>query len=201
MSQLHPTKEALIATTLALMESHGIASITSEQVLEISGVSRGSLYHHFEDFSALIEAAQVRRFSGYVDASIKILWGVVSSSKSRQELVEKVREVTTITQSAQMSKPRLDRVSAIAASMNNERMARALGLEQERLTDSIADLYREVCHRGWGNPALDPRTISVMIQAYTLGKVVDDFTQNHMDPDKWDFLISSILEKVFFTAS
>ena len=69
---------------------------------------------------------------------------------------------------------------------------------QERLTDSIADLYREVCHRGWGNPELDPRTISVMIQAYSLGRVVDDFTPERMDQEKWEKLITTILEQVFF---
>jgi AcrR family transcriptional regulator len=195
---LHPTKEALISTAAALMETQAIGDITSEQVLEISGISRGSLYHHFEDFAELIEAAQVRRFTSYVDSSIKVLWSVLSASKSRDEMVIKIREVTSLTQAPIMKKPRLDRVNAIAAITNNPRMAIALGVEQERLTDSIADLYREVCHRGWGNPELDPRTISVMIQAYSLGRVVDDFTPERMDQEKWEKLITTILEQVFF---
>ncbi len=200
MTSLHPTKEALIATTAALIETHAINEITSEQVLEISGVSRGSLYHHFEDFPELLEAAQVRRFASYVDSSIKILWSVLATSKTRDQMVEKIREVTMLTQSPTMAKSRLDRVNAIAKISHNPRMAAALGAEQERLTNSIADLYLEVCHRGWGNPALDPRAISVMIQAYTLGRIVDDFTPEHIGQEKWESLISTILETVFFPA-
>jgi CDGSH-type Zn-finger protein len=69
--RLHPTKEELIKycrwfcwILLTLDE------ITSENVLDISGISRGSLYHHFEDFSELLELAQVRRFASYVNKSI-----------------------------------------------------------------------------------------------------------------------------------
>ena len=79
-------------------------------------------------------------------------------------------------------------------------MQAILGVEQERLTEMIADLYREVLKKGWGNPSLDPRSIAVLIQAYSLGKVVDDVTDTHMDGEKWDHLINTILETVLFPA-
>ncbi len=60
----HPTKEELIQTVVVLLEGTTLNQITSEQVLAISGISRGSLYHHFEDFSELLELAQVRSLFG-----------------------------------------------------------------------------------------------------------------------------------------
>jgi AcrR family transcriptional regulator len=199
MSQLHPTKEALIASALHLMETTSSSDMTSELVLEHSGVSRGSLYHHFEDFSALIEAAQVRRFTNHVDRSIEVLWNTLQTSKTREEMMEKLKEVTRITQSEAMASSRIFRISAIAATANNSRMQKLFGAEQERLTESIADLYREVLNRGWGNSHLDPRSVAVLIQAYTLGKVIEDFTPNRMDPAHWETLIDSILEFILFS--
>ena len=79
-------------------------------------------------------------------------------------------------------------------------MASALGQEQERLTESIADLYRELQARGLGNPLLHPRTAAVMFQAYTLGRTVDDFTTNHMDQENWLYAVSLIVENIFFPA-
>ena len=198
MAAIHPTKEALISTVVTLMEGMPVSEITSEQVLEVSKISRGSLYHHFHDFSELIEDAQVRRFANYIDASIAALWQILTSTTSRDELVEKVHFVTRQTQGSIV--PRMHRVEAIALTANNPRMLEKLGAEQERLTESITDLYREVCNRGWGNEALEPRAVAILIQAYSLGKVVDDFTPQQVDLEKWIELINAILATVLFPA-
>jgi len=198
MAAIHPTKEALISTVVTLMEGMPVSEITSEQVLEVSKISRGSLYHHFHDFSELIEDAQVRRFANYIDASIAALWQILASTTSRDELVEKVHFVTRQTQGSIV--PRMHRVEAIALTANNPRMLEKLGAEQERLTESITDLYREVCNRGWGNEALEPRAVAILIQAYSLGKVVDDFTPHKVDLEKWIELINAILATVLFPA-
>ena len=61
MDSLHPTKRALITTVLEQLKTLKPSEITSESVLDKSGISKGSLYHHFEDFDDLIETAQVIR--------------------------------------------------------------------------------------------------------------------------------------------
>ena len=172
------------------------AEITIESVLEKSGISRGSLYHHFEDFQELIESAQIRRYAAYVDGSIEILAKILQGAKTRDEMAHLIREVTRGTQSMQAN--RFDRALTIAAAIPFQRMRKTLGLEQARLTEAISDLYREVLERGWGNPKIDPETVGLFIQAYTFGKVVDDFGDTHVDPDKWLDLITMILETLIF---
>ena len=198
MSALHPTKQALITTVVTLLDSKGPEGINSDEVLEASGVSKGSLYHHFQDFSELIEQALIFRFAGFVDSSVEMLKQVITTSKSRDELLIALKHVTRVTQSPEMKENRIERISAISSAMRNERMADALGVEQDRLTQALADLYRESQERGWGDPKIDPRVVAVMVQSYTLGKVVDDFTPEHMDGEKWSAVIDEVLEKVFF---
>ena len=74
----------------------------------------------------------------------------------------------------------------------------SLGREQERLTEALADLFREAKERGWGNPNIEPRTAAVLVQAYTLGKIVDDFTEEHLNHEDWIKLIDDLVEKVIF---
>ena len=198
MSALHPTKQALITTVVTLLDSKGPEAINSDEVLEASGISKGSLYHHFQDFSELIEQALIFRFAGFVDSSVEMLKQVITTSKSRDELLIALKHVTRVTQSPEMKENRIERISAISSAMRNERMADALGVEQDRLTQALADLYRESQERGWGDPKIDPRVVAVMVQSYTLGKVVDDFTPEHMDGEKWSAVIDEVLEKVFF---
>jgi AcrR family transcriptional regulator len=199
MTRLHPTKELLLMTVVKLLDAKTPEELNSDEVLEISAVSKGSLYHHYQDFPELIEEALVFRFGQFVDRSVSMLTAAITSSRSRQQLIDQVKEVTKLTQSEALKANRFERVGAIDKAIRQERMARKLGEEQERLTHALADLFRESVAKGFGDPALDPRAVSIMVQAYTLGKVVDDFTPNHVDPEKWTALIDLILEKVFFT--
>jgi len=197
---IHPTKEELIKTVVVLLDNLTLDEITSEKVLEISGISRGSLYHHFQDFAELLELAQVRRFASYVDRSIEILTGLFAEVSNRDELVVRLTEVSKTFQAPELANTRVERLTAISKVMHNPRMASALGWEQERLTESIADLYRDLQARGLGNPKLHPRTAAVMFQAYTLGRAVDDFTINHMDQENWLYAVALIVENIFFPA-
>lgn len=59
----HPTKIRLIETTAELLENQFPQDIQVDEILEKSGISKGSLYHHFEDLGELLEAAQVSRYA------------------------------------------------------------------------------------------------------------------------------------------
>ena len=195
----HPTKQILIDTVVKLMETQNAIDINSDEVLEISGISKGSLYHHFEDFSELIEYALVARFASFVDRSIHMLNQVTTHSKNKKDFVAGIHQVTRVTQSLERAGFRAERVTAISTAMRNERMKLRLGEEQERLTGALADLFRESIERGWGNPEFDPRTVAVLVQAYTMGQVVDDFTPDHMSIEKWYVLIDAIVDHIFFS--
>jgi len=114
MTLIHPTKETLIQTVANLIEHNTVESITSDQVLEVSSISRGSLYHHFEDFSEVVEAAQVFRFGQFVDRTCDVLAQLVSAAKTRDELLASLTEVTQHTQSQYMKAARMERIGAIS---------------------------------------------------------------------------------------
>jgi len=193
----HPTKVALVNTVVELLENHRADEITSEQVLEISSISKGSLYHHFIDFSALIDTARVIRYSRWVDRSIQLLTDVTTSTKTREEFFAGLTEVTKLTQSPSSRSSRFERARILGLAEGNPRLMHDLGEEQQRLTDSITDLVREGQERGYMRKDLDASAIAVLIQAYTLGRIVDDVTVNHVDPEKWIQLISEVVEKGF----
>jgi AcrR family transcriptional regulator len=195
---LHPTKQTLIDTVVTLMDTQPVMEINSDQVLEISGISKGSLYHHFEDFPELVESAMVTRFARSVDNSIMMLNEIINNSKSREEVVEGLKKVTRATQAEELMPHRAERVIAIAKAIRIPRMKDHLGEEQNRLTEALADLYRESVERGWADPAIDPRVVGVMVQAYTIGKIVDDITPTRMKAENWNSAIDLVLEKVFF---
>ena len=191
----HPTRERLLASVVELMQTHLPRAITSEMVLKHSGVSRGSLYHHFEDLGELIETALVQSFAHGVDMGIDMIAALVAQSASRQELFEGLKQVTRATQSPALKRNRFQRARLIALSEDNPRLTAALAAEQQRLTDAMTDLVRETQHKGWISRKVDARAVAVFVQAYTLGKIVDDIIPNPTDPDDWNVLIDRFMER------
>ena len=196
MDSLHPTKRALITTVLEQLKTLKPSEITSESVLDKSGISKGSLYHHFEDFDDLIETAQVIRYAAYVDQSIHLLTKVFQTAKNRDEMVTELKKITRFTQSPELMPQRMDRVTSISLANNNPRMLKKMNIEQDRLNEAISDVFREAAERGWINKEIDMHAGALFIQAYTLGIVINDVSGKKVEPEAWNELIDLFLEKI-----
>lgn len=195
MSQLfHPTKKRLIETTVELIEQKLPSDIAVDEILEKSGISKGSLYHHFEDLGHLLEAAQVARYATWVDRSIELIVPVLSAAKNRDDIIDGLRRATVFTQSADYRSRRFDRARALANSQISDRFRIALGIEQERLTTALDDLVSEAKNKGLFKPDLDSKSAAIFIQSYTLGKIVDDIVSNPIEEEKWnDFIVNMLI--------
>jgi AcrR family transcriptional regulator len=193
----HPTRNRLVDTTAFFLATRDPSTISVEEILLTSGISKGSLYHHFEDLAELLEAAEVKQYAEWVDKSIETLVGVLAGVKSRDELVESLKGVTRATQGREVLPARIQRARTIAKALNNPRFKSALGVEQQRLTSALEDLFREAIEKGWYRSELDPRACAILIQSYTLGKIVDDIVEDQMSPESWDNLIGQLIERLF----
>lgn len=197
----HPTKAKLLETVDSMLDEEGFDEVGVEHVLEVSGVSRGSLYHHFEDFSDLVEQALVERFSKAVDQGIWLISRLVFEADSSRALIAGLKEVTRVTQADAQRPFRFERARLLGLAERNDRLLARLRIEQDRLTTALADLFREVQEKGWLNSDFEPRAGAVLIQAYTLGKVVDDVTSDPVPLDDWNRLIDLILERALASGS
>jgi AcrR family transcriptional regulator len=191
---IHPTKARLIETTATLLEAQFPDTIQVDEILEKSGISKGSLYHHFEDLGELLEAAQVERYAEWVDRSIGLLTPVLSQAKTRDDIIEGLRRATIYTQSAEYKGARFQRTRTLANAETSPRFQKALGLEQERLTAALEDLVQEAKNKGLFKEELDARVVAVFIQSYTLGKIVDDIAPNPMGQENWvNFIVNMLV--------
>jgi AcrR family transcriptional regulator len=195
---IHPTKEKLIATMVTLMHEHALSNIQVDDVLRDSNISKGSLYHHFENFDELVESALITRFAASVDISIQLIASAVNDTKSAKEFVEKIIEVTTVTQGRERSRFRLERARVIGLSVNSPRLLERLEREQDRLTAAMADIVREAQEKGWVNKTFDAKTIAVFMQAYTIGRVIDDVASDnqHIDSQSWNDVVNAAVKSL-----
>jgi AcrR family transcriptional regulator len=197
LSAFHPTKRLLVEATSEFLENKSPSEILAEDVLEKSGVSKGSLYHHFEDLQDLVETAQVYRYSMWIDASIEYITRNVLTSQSKNELRTALKNLTVLTQSDERKSARAERALALAASHDSPRMAKQMGKETQRLTDSLTDIIQELKNKELMKSTIDSKTAATFIQAYTLGKIVNDYSPTAVVENSWVDLIMDIVDHTF----
>lgn len=190
---VHPTKQLLLETAVSLIDEFGPQGFTVDNLLDASKISKGSLYHHFEDFHDVIEQAQVSRFARFVDEDIQVLTALLTSAGSREELGQRFAQVVMSSAAPGRAEARADRASIVGLSRHSKKFADALAIEQQRLTDSLADVAREMQERGWINSDLDVVALATFVQAYSLGAVLNDVTEKPISVERWATFVGHML--------
>lgn len=193
---MHPTALELVKTVDNLMNVKSASQITAEEVLTASSISKGSMYHHFEDLYDLIEITYIYRYSKWIHLTIEQLTKLLTSVTSAQELKLALFRVTSTTQNSSISQIRLERARMFASAEGNPRMQNKVIEETEKITSILEDLIREVINKGFFKPNLDARTVAIFIQAYTFGVIINDFTENKLADKNWIDFINSVIESM-----
>jgi AcrR family transcriptional regulator len=186
------TKDRLINTVSEMLDGSTPQHILVEDVLAASGVARGSLYHHFGDFPALIEATLVRRFIAGVDYTNALITDITATSATATEFFARMYEMSDDAQHPNRAHRRAERARELGMAHSNERFRALLSVEQERLTNTLVDAVEVAKEKGWVRNDLDSRAIAVFLQAYTLGRAVDDVAVTKVDPEAWNTLIRAV---------
>jgi len=197
LRELHPTGIELVLTVNRLLDSKRSDQISTDEVLTESGISKGSLYHHFDDLQDLVETTLIYRYAKWIDLSIKRMSELLNTAKTAEDLKKSLFEITYATQKDSLANMRVERARIFAEAQNNSRLSEKLVQETERMTTSIEDLIREVIDRKLFKSNLDARTVAIFIQAYTLGLIVNDFTQDKVSYENWTSLINRIIAEIF----
>jgi AcrR family transcriptional regulator len=191
---LHPTKTKLIDTAIQFLKQMPIEEVSVEIILKESNISKGSMYHHFEDLGELLDTAIIEQFAKWVDESIKVLSEVLTAATSRQEMYDGLVQVTDITQAASLHPVRLQRVQAIAKAHGNPKMSHLLQVEQDRLTEAISDIIIDSQDKSLLKKDVDPKALAVFIQAYTLGKIIDDISGEPCNQEGWNSILHELIK-------
>lgn len=189
------TRNRLLNTAVEMLDELQEKSVSAAEILRRTGIARGSLYHFWDSIGELIQEAYLVRYSRYVEKSGGVIKQMLAESQTQEEFFTGLRRVTELTQDPARKTNRYERARILGMAEKNEDFRKALGKVQQGLTDLFTEQFTEVQNRGWFNKDFDPRAAAVLIQAYTLGKIVDDVVDNPMDALAWNALIGLIVAR------
>ena len=194
----HPTRQILIESARACLVDQPWDRVTVEMVLERCGVSRSSLYHHFEDFPDLLEQATAESIAKITQFAIELFHSVIETCQSAKELRQRIFDISRGLQSRERAPFRMQRLVALAATDRNDRYRLAMAREHQALNLGYQELLEAAQAKGWIDPSVDTGVVAVFVQAYTFGRVLDDISLEPIDEERWNTLIEDLLDRALF---
>jgi AcrR family transcriptional regulator len=189
------TRNRLLLTAVEMLDEMTEKDVSAAEILRRTGIAKGSMYHFWPSIGELIEEAYLVRYSRFVEKSGGVIRELLEKCETKEQFFAGLAHVTEITQDPARKANRYERARILGMAEKNDKFRKALGEVQQGLTDLFTEQFIEVQNRGWFNKSFDPRAAAVLIQAYTLGKIVDDVVDNQMDPVIWNALIGLIVDK------
>jgi len=189
----HATHRALIDCGVELAKEFGMYGFTVEQLLTKSGISKGSLYHHFEDFVDLVECVQVRIFAEYVELDISAIQRALEAATDRDKFVNLISLITRTALQPQRSTSRIQRARIISATQGRERFATRIGHEQKLLNDQMKRVISVGQERGWIPPHFDADALALFVQGYAFGLILNDVTEERVGAEEMAVVIDSVI--------
>lgn len=190
------TRDRLVAAVIELSVDRPTDEVKVEEVLELTGISTGSLYHHFEDFGHLQEMAMVERYNELLKAGLVMVEAALDEATSFEDIQGRIAAAGIAYGKLNTPQSRFERARILAKAEHHERLREALSVAQQEVTDALtAMLSRAQKRNDWINPDIDPRALAVFMQSYTFGRLVDDLAVEPMKQEDWQILITTIFNQ------
>ena len=188
------TRNRVLAVALEQLEAGGEAAVRIDEIRDRSGVSIGSIYHHFGDREGVIAAAQLRRFARFAEFEVKTLADVVERSADVEEFRAHVRRLTLESRSQVRTDRRWGRIGVLASTIGRDDLRADIEQIQTRFTDGFAAHVAQGQARGFFRSDLDPRAIAAFVEAYSLGAVLNDVDARGVDEAAWEKVVWTVLD-------
>ena len=189
----HPTKERILDITVELIGQVGLEGVDIAEVLSRADVTTGALYHHFRDVPHLLEEAMARRFPVGVRESLAFIRDGLSQANTLADYQNLMRTLNVVSQAPENRARRMERAHYLALAFSSESLHEVIAQQQAEMTAELTDVLIDVQKRGWMRKDLNPKAVAVFIQAYTLGRIIDDITDDPVDPADWNHLLITVM--------
>lgn len=158
------------------LKRSGSIEFNLENVLRESGVSRGSLYHHFGNRHGLISHCEAQVLKESLKSENEFIRLLIESGQSGEELFTMLGAFIQTMGSEPLVQQRSRRIRTLAASMEDPELRAMIAGSQIRGSRYLAESYEIAAQKGLLQPVIDIETIVYVTQALFLGRVLVDIT-------------------------
>ena len=195
-----PDFAAIEELTANLLAAHGESGLRIEELQRATGVSKSSLYGKYGGRDGLVAAGLMVLYERHYRETIGVIDEVVRTSQSRDELMERFRQLTHYVADLKRTTERLHRAAVLAGTIARpELRTKVVALQSEVMKDLARsiDLARV---RGFAKQGYSSRVLANFISALTFGRIIVAF-DNDLPADElqqWTDAGMEMLGSLFF---
>lgn len=167
----------------AELDKYGAVKFNLDRVLEKSGVSRSSVYHHFGSRDGLIATLEVDRGLEDTLKEMEILRSFLLGSDSLEQVLGYIEIALNADDDKAARLRRRRRVALLAASEHNKALAASLANAQDKGTLHLAETLQMMKDRRIIDPSAPLIGIASAFQSLLLGRIYADIAGD--DQSDW----------------
>lgn len=168
------TMAKVLGHARAELDAVGPLKFNILRVIEQSGVSRSSVYHHFGDRDGVIAAVEVERLIEEMKGLNDAVRALVLAAGSREQVLDVIRAVLVDAGSSEGRRQRAHRIAVMAAARDIPLLAETLRDEQESGDAHMAETLRFGSERGLISPVENPAGVAHFISSLFIGRAIVD---------------------------
>ena len=190
------TRSRILDAAIEMMDAGGEASIRVAVIAKKLDIAEPSIYHHFTNRAALVEAAYVEWYWRCLKIQVP-METVMALVDTREEYVRAIIKSLSWSYQKDRHEARAVRISVLGAAQRNPQLALAINAINRKFLGSVADSMKEAQKRKWVRSDLDPLATAYWLHGQILGRVVAEMDESVVDLEHWDALsfemVSTIL--------
>lgn len=175
--------DAVVAATVAALEQEGEQGVRIADICDATGVSYGTVYHHFGDRNGLIRAAQFARLRDQPGQDIEAFADALTGDDPGAEFINRLYEICRSIADPSRGPVRLVRTSVLATAVHDAEFLPAVTeLETQVMTD-LVETIDTAKDAGIADPLLDSLALASYVAAMSYGLVLIEVNERRPDPD------------------
>ena len=167
------------------LTSAGLVNFNLDRVIEASGVSRSSVYHHFGGREGVIAAVETEYLRASLDAGLTEMEQMLLGASSGEEAFALVEIGVLISGSELQKANRRRRISTLAMTPNSPTTRKLMSEWQSSGTKRFARLIQDLRDKGLCNPVEPIEGGAHLIQSMLLGRILVDILEDPEAEAAW----------------
>lgn len=175
--------DAVVDATVRILEREGEKAVRIAEICDVTGVSYGTVYHHFGDRNGLIRAAQFARLSDQPGRDIGAFREALNGGDPAADFISSLMRICRAIADPSRGPVRLVRTSVIASALNDPEFLPTLSELESTIMSDLIDVIERAQELGIADPSLDPTALAAYLEAVSYGLVLAEVSEHRPDPD------------------